>query len=290
LIFCAAPRTLTAALFVLHHALSPPHSNPQPLQGGVRPLALATWQGHLGVIHALLEAGADVNGADVVRTTYPCGLRSVCWESIACVINHLPCEAAVDYTPWAAPPPSPLHHTQYTQHGLLPLHYAAWRDQRAAAQLLIERGAIINQKGPVRSPSTPLICAARMGHLEMVKLLLGRGAGVLGPKKVRGLGIEGGFVQGVRGGDGEPSVDEHETLKPRPINPNPSTPIHQPQPINPNPSTPTHQPIYPGHQQCASRGRCCRPCGCGGRHLGGGYQPRPVIKRECSMGGFAGLR
>lgn len=36
-------------------------------QGGMRALALAAWHGHMDAMAALLDAGADVNGADTVR-------------------------------------------------------------------------------------------------------------------------------------------------------------------------------------------------------------------------------
>ena len=38
------------------------------LQGGLSPLMVASWKGHLDAVMTLIEAGADVNQADKVST------------------------------------------------------------------------------------------------------------------------------------------------------------------------------------------------------------------------------
>jgi hypothetical protein len=120
-------------------------------QGGMRPLALAAWQGHLGVVHALLEAGADVNGSDAVGFEFV--FVSVClwlvWVEQLCLLQTSVATSTNGSSPRCV--------NQTLQHGLAPLHYAAWRNQLAAAQLLIGRGAIVHQSPKVRPQPSRVI-------------------------------------------------------------------------------------------------------------------------------------
>ena len=57
-------------------------------KGGLRPLALAAWRGHTGAMQALIEAGADVNGADTVRGTASGRAGAACGVQLALLDGH----------------------------------------------------------------------------------------------------------------------------------------------------------------------------------------------------------
>ena len=55
------------------------------------------------------------------------------------------------------------------------LFHAAWRDRGAAAKILLADGADPNSRDSAGG-NTPLLIAASMGHHDMVKILIDRGA------------------------------------------------------------------------------------------------------------------
>ena len=58
------------------------------------------------------------------------------------------------------------------------LHWAAYKDRKEVAELLIAEGADVNEKGGVNM--TPLNIAAQEGHNQVVELLIANGADVNG--------------------------------------------------------------------------------------------------------------
>ena len=74
-----------------------------------------------------------------------------------------------------------LKGNKYTVHhkddkGYLPLHRVAMKGHLHLAELLVEKGAEVNAKGPENI--TPLLMAARSGHNNIVSFLLRKGANV----------------------------------------------------------------------------------------------------------------
>lgn len=66
------------------------------------------------------------------------------------------------------------HGASVNRLGWTPLHYAASKAQLAAAEMLIDKGAIVNAPGP--DGTTPLMMAALSGNEEIVRLLVSKGA------------------------------------------------------------------------------------------------------------------
>lgn len=126
---------------------------------GWTPLAVAAYEGHLGVVKALLENGADPSIADPSSWT-PLDLASF-WGHLEVVKLLLDNGADI---------------TSATDLGMSPLHLASTSGHAQVVKLLLERGAnpsIIDNIG-----ETPLLTAAISGQVEVLQLLLDKGADI----------------------------------------------------------------------------------------------------------------
>lgn len=135
--------TVSNSIFAAHF--------PRP-QRGVTPLAAAAARGHLGVVEALLEAGANTESRDKVRLLRRRGPS------------------------WAL---SPLRLVQ----PMLP-HAAAYGTAdalRNSASLTHGRLALAG----LQDENTPLLSAARWGHSECLRALIKGGADMSAKNKVR---------------------------------------------------------------------------------------------------------
>ena len=171
--------------------LSPPAKD-QP--SGMTALMWATFHGHLGIAQRLLDAGAEVNHADIVRDTTPLALSH----------TAPPFSALVPHTAPLSPPrfALPLHTSRGCKtdekRRRRPPPAASWNpsDSRAAHR----DGYSLSPRVPFFSPplrstcrgctarrlgsllgetgDTPLSIAADNSHTELAQLLLDRGASV----------------------------------------------------------------------------------------------------------------
>jgi ankyrin repeat protein len=146
------------------------------------PLQLACANHHAAVVKLLLEKGATVKGTDQLGNT---ALHAASGDT-ACIKHLLAARADIN----AANP-----------EGITPLRLAAYEGAREAAELLLARGArldlfsacLLGKTEAVRKlltedpkaldreynsylKETPLMLAARAGHVKVVRLLLERGA------------------------------------------------------------------------------------------------------------------
>lgn len=131
-------------------ALLSAHANPNFKVMDVRPILMdAVEKGHVDVVSALLRAGADPNwvgdfGVNPLRAAASIGRRDII-------------RALMD----AAANPG------------LPLNLASRTGDTKSVNLWLSVGADVNTR---LGDSTPLISAARGGHVEVVKILLDKGA------------------------------------------------------------------------------------------------------------------
>jgi hypothetical protein len=93
---------------------------------GVTPISLASYKGHLEVVQALIAAGADVNKVD--------------------------------------------------DNGYTPMYCASYKGHLEVVQVLIAAGADVNKADD--NGYTPMYCASQKGHLEVVQALIAAGADV----------------------------------------------------------------------------------------------------------------
>lgn len=131
--------------------------------GGGTALHLAAFFGHVGVVEALLDAGADVNVMSRVNlpniprnTPLHAALAGRRREVARLLIQRGADVTAVDSA------------------GLTPLHHAAAGGNVEIVSMLLDRGARVDARD--EQGQTPLDYALRGGHEEVVALLRGRGA------------------------------------------------------------------------------------------------------------------
>jgi len=128
---------------------------------GKTPLQLACAEGHLPVARALLDHGADLETTDAERTT---PLMWACFRQHRDValflIKRGACIGFQDY------------------YGSTALHYICDRgdhDHSTVVEKLLEKGADVNAACDEKL-GTPLHCAANMGKVESMRLLLANGS------------------------------------------------------------------------------------------------------------------
>jgi len=132
---------------------------------GAPPLALAAAEGHLEVVRALLDAGAEPDRSGQDGTA----LMMAVWNNLPEVAELLLLGGASANAPGSC--------------GETPLHYAALKGRVQLGELLLAHGAtptvhttkgrtdMFNTSPPVVG-ETPLHLAAAYGHAEFVELLL----------------------------------------------------------------------------------------------------------------------
>jgi uncharacterized protein len=129
---------------------------------GMTALHWAAEQGHAGMAHRLIEAGASVGVTTRLGDYTPLHIaaRGGETEIVAALLR-------------AGADPSALTSTG----GSTPLHFAATTSSPEAVALLLEHGADVNVR-EAQWGQTPLMFAASAGRLETVEVLLGAGADV----------------------------------------------------------------------------------------------------------------
>ncbi|GAB5365043.1 hypothetical protein AAMO2058_001022500 [Amorphochlora amoebiformis] len=132
---------------------------------GATPTFVAAQSGHLGIVQALLAAGADVKSPKNV--TYP---------FIACQNGHLDIlNLFLDKGADAALP---------SMNGFSCLYIAAQNGHKNIIERLLELPStklLVNHGMAARSMATPVLIASQMGHLEVVKTLVAHGADIKQP-------------------------------------------------------------------------------------------------------------
>ncbi len=127
---------------------------------GVTPLALASINGSTPMITRLLEAGADANRANPEgETPLMAAARTGDADAVRALLAH---GAVVD--------------TTESWRGQTALMWAAAQNQTGAAEALIRAGADVHARS--EGGFTPLLFAAREGHIEMLGVLAAAGANV----------------------------------------------------------------------------------------------------------------
>lgn len=126
---------------------------------GVTPLALACINGSAAMLETLLQAGADPNAA---RPEGETALLTAARTGNAAAVGVLLAHGA-DV------------HAKESWRGQDALMWAAAEGHVGAARVLLEHGARMNARSD--AGYTPLLFAARAGHVETVQLLLAAGAG-----------------------------------------------------------------------------------------------------------------
>lgn len=133
------------------------------MKGGKKPLHMAMEQNNTALLQALLNAGADPNQRDNQGRT-PL-MTGIILGSVECIKKLLapnnPNKADVN-----------LGLTDGSER--TPLWMAAASGRTAIAELLLTRGAYINQRD--KDGKSPLYIAIEKGHIELAKLLVKRGA------------------------------------------------------------------------------------------------------------------
>jgi ankyrin repeat protein len=164
------------------------------------PLHLASWNGRLDSVRALLNCGANVNAKDSQgRTPLYQALRGSSIEDAGFGVVQLLVEHGAAVNTRDKDDETPLHRASYYQHlksvrmlldhganvdaentkGQTPLQQAfelSSKDQVDIIQLLVERGADVNTRD--MDHQTPLHFASSSQRLEIVRALLDHGANV----------------------------------------------------------------------------------------------------------------
>ncbi len=122
-------------------------------QDGATPLCIAACMGHIAVVEALVNAGANKDASDQSGTT-PLSIAA-CMGHIAVVEALLKAGANKDAS---------------RQDGITPLYIAAHMGHIAVVKALLKAGA--NKDASRQDGITPLYIAAHMGHIAVVKALL----------------------------------------------------------------------------------------------------------------------
>lgn len=158
----------------------PPQPKPKPAPKATpvkskvaHPLHMATWRTNIsGLAEHLAKPGADPNKRDKNSMT---PLHYAAWQgSIDCVQLLLEHKADIN---------------KADAEGMLPIHFAAMFNRLDVVAMLLDRGSLLAPRAAKKGrlqvswPTTPLIVAAKMGHTEMVALLMDRGADVQGVSK-----------------------------------------------------------------------------------------------------------
>ncbi len=131
----------------------------QARKGGATPLFIAAQKGRIDVVLALLEKGAEVNQARESGATP---------LFIAAQKGHLDVVLALLE--------KGAEVNQALKDGATPLFIAAFNGHLDVVLALLEKGAEVNQA--LKDGATPLYIAAQNGHLDVVLALLGKGAEV----------------------------------------------------------------------------------------------------------------
>jgi ankyrin repeat protein len=124
---------------------------------------IAAANGNVGVVQALLKAGADVNYAVTLdnpqrgRTALNSALLSGSAETIKALLSA----GAATHKP--------------DRHGWLPVHYAAYYDSPTSLTLLKEHRANLEANTTTERSETPLMLAAQYGKLAALRSLLAQG-------------------------------------------------------------------------------------------------------------------
>jgi ankyrin repeat protein len=132
-------------------------------EGGRTPLVAAIESRSLEIAEFLIGSGADVNQRDDAWGSVL--VRCVDTRQVACVKLLLDSGADVNMKPMGEHPKA--------------LPYAVILGEVELARLLIDRGAIVDESDDTdESGKTPLMTASMPGNIEMMKLLLEKGADV----------------------------------------------------------------------------------------------------------------
>ena len=153
------------------------------------PLRAASYNGHIDVVHVLLDHGANVNTIDKRKTPLCSAVHGRQSEIVRLLLEH-----GADVDAWVGYKDPVLHHASITgqaevvhlllRHkadvdarglvGWTPLQAASLYGHTKVVQLLLDHGANINVLSRGRNP--PLHIAIRNGRFEVVQLLLEHGA------------------------------------------------------------------------------------------------------------------
>jgi ankyrin repeat protein len=131
------------------------------------PAAIAAGEGQVEVLHALLDAGANINHSSV---------RACCWR---CPCPALPTPppsplTGAQHRMWC-PPPSPDVGSRAQSVGT-PLHVASLSGRIESVDALLARGAALHST--TKSGATPLHGAAEKNQEPVVRRLLAAGASI----------------------------------------------------------------------------------------------------------------